>query len=157
MAHKHQGGVEVSDTFFYSYAIPLLWESDPVVFFILAGMTLIVIVIAIVDFANRETLRLAIPLLVGMMAFDMVVSSMSRDYSLDEAQAISSYYGVQARSVACPQEAGGDGCVAYTDAEGDYVVLKVTSGDYGDGGRQVTTKRVNDGPWPVTSTREESK
>lgn len=135
----------MSDTFFYSYAIPLLWESDPVVFFILAGMTLIVIVIAIVDFANRETLRLAIPLLVGMMAFDMVVSSMSRDYSLDEAQAVSSYYGVQARSV------------AYTDAEGDYVVLKVTSSDYGDGGRQVTTKRVNDGPWPVTSTREESK
>ena len=135
----------MSDTFFYSYAIPLLWESDPVVFFILAGMTLIVIVIAIADFANRETLRLAIPLLVGMMAFDMVVSSMSRDYSLDEAQAVSSYYGVQARSV------------AYTDAEGDYVVLKVTSSDYGDGGRQVTTKRVNDGPWPVTSTREESK
>ena len=147
----------MNDSFFYSYAIPLLWESDPVVFCVLAGMTLIVIVIAIVDFANRETLRLAIPLLVGMMAFDMVVSSMSRDYSLDEAQAVSSHYGVQARSVVCPQGAGDDGCVAYTDAGGDYVVLKVTSGDYGDGGRQVTTKRVNDGPWPVTSTKEESK
>lgn len=97
------------DTFFYAYAIPWLWESDPVVFCILAGMTLIVIAIAIADFANRETLRLAIPLFVGMMAFDMVVSSMSRDYSLDEAQAVSSYYGVQARSVACPQEAGATG------------------------------------------------
>lgn len=145
------------DTFFYSYAIPWLWESDPVVFCVLAGMTLIVIVVAIVDFANRETLRLAIPLLVGMMAFDMVVSSMSRDYSLDEAQAVSSHYGVQARSVACPEQVGGDGCVAYTGAEGDYVVLKVASSDYKNGGRQVVTKRVNDGPWPVTSNWKESK
>ena len=147
----------MSDTFFYAYAIPWLWESDPAVFCILAGMTLIVIAIAIADFANRETLRLAIPLFVGMMVFDLVVSSMSRDYSLDEAQAVSSHYGVQARSVACPQGEGDDGCVAYTDAEGDYVVLKVTSSDYGDGGRPVTTKGVNDGPRPVTSTREESK
>lgn len=87
----------------------------------------------------------------------MVVWGISDDDGLNEVKAVSSHYGVQARSVACPQEAGDDGCVAYTDAEGDYVVLKVASGDYGDGGRQVTTKRVNDGPWPVMSTREESK
>ena len=157
MAHEHQGGVKVSDTFFYAYAIPWLWESDPAAFYVSASLVLTTVISVFMVFSIRDSWGLAFLSLMLIPAFALVVWGMSSDDSLDEAQAVSSHYGVQARSVACPQEAGDDGCVAYTDAEGDYVVLKVTSSDYGDCGRQVTTKRVNDGPWPVTSTEEESK
>lgn len=147
----------MNDSFFYAYTIPWLWNSDPMLFYVSASLVLTTVISAFMVFSIRDRWALAFLSLALIPAFVMVIWGISDDDSLNEVEAVSSHYGVQARSVACPQEARDDGCVAYTDAEGDYVVLKVTSGDYGDGGRQVTTKRVNDGPWPVTSTKEESK
>lgn len=145
------------DTFFYAYAIPWLWDSDTMLFYVSASLVLTTVISAFMVFSIRDSWGLAFLSLMLIPAFAMVVWGISDDDSLNEVEAVSSHYGVQARSVACPQETGDDGCVAYTDAGGDYVVLKVTFNDYGDGGRQVTTKRVNDGPWPVTSTKETSK
>ena len=145
------------DTFFYAYAIPWLWDSNPMLFYVSASLVLSTVIIAFMVFSARDRWGLAFLSLALIPAFVMVIWCISDDDGLNEVEAVSRHYSVQARSVVCPERVGGDGCVAYTDAGGDYVVLKVTSSDYGDGGRQVTTKRVNDGPWPVTSTKEERK
>ena len=145
------------DTFFYAYAIPWLWDSDPMLFYVSASLVLSTVIIMFMVFSTRDRWGLAFLSLMLIPAFAMVVWGISDDDGLNEVKAVSSHYGVQARSVACPQEAGDDGCVAYTDAEGDYVVLKVASSDYKNGGRRITTKRVNDGPGPVTSTKEASR
>lgn len=79
------------------------------------------------------------------------------DYDdLDAPKAVSDHYGVTARSVECPDRVSTGECVAYT-SNGSSFVVHVSSGHRTNGGRQVTTKRVNDGPWPVTSTKEKSK
>lgn len=145
------------DTFFYAYTIPWLWNSDPMLFYVSASLVLTTVISAFMVFSTRNRWGLAFLSLMLIPAFAMVVWGISDDDSLNEVEAVSRHYSVQARGVVCPEQVGGDGCVAYTDAEGDYVVLKVTSSDYKNGGRQVTTKRVNDGPQPVTSTKEASR
>lgn len=145
------------DTFFYAYAIPWLWESNPMLFYVSASLILSTVIVTFMVSSTRNRWGLAFLSLALIPAFAMVVWGISDDDGLNEVEAVSSHYGVQARSVVCPERVGGDGCVAYTDAGGDYVVLKVTSNDYENGGRQVITKRVNDGPQPVTSTKEVSR
>lgn len=79
------------------------------------------------------------------------------DYNdLDAPKAVSDHYGVEARSVECPDRVSTGECVAYT-SNGSSFVVHVSSGHRTNGGWQVVTKRVNDGPWPVTSTKEEPK
>lgn len=145
------------DTFFYAYAIPWLWESNPMLFYVSASLILSTVIVTFMVFSTRNRWGLAFLSLMLIPAFAMVVWGISDDDGLNEVEAVSRHYSVQARSVACPERVEGDGCVAYTDAEGDYVVLKVASSDYKNGGRQVTTKRINDGPWPVTDTKETSR
>lgn len=78
------------------------------------------------------------------------------DYDdLDAPKAVSDHYGVTARSVECPDRVSTGECVAYTD-NGSSFVVHVSSGGRTNGGWQVVTKRVNDGPWPM-STKGESK
>lgn len=78
------------------------------------------------------------------------------DYNdLDAPKAVSDHYGVTARSVECPDRVSTGECVAYT-SNGSSFVVHVSSGHRTNGGWQVVTKRVNDGPWPM-STKGESK
>lgn len=99
--------------------------------------------------ANFGAVALLFSLLIGIGCLT--------DYDeLDAPKAVSDHYGVTARSVECPDRVSTGECVAYTD-NGSSFVIHVSSGDRTNGGWQVVTKRVNDGPWPVTSTKEESK
>ena len=144
------------DTFFYAYTpgwtevLTNPWAMLFIVVFVLGTLC-----VAWGEFEEREGVSNvgAITLLFSVL---LAIGSLVDYNDLDAPKAISDHYGVTARSVECPDRVSTGECVAYTD-NGSSFVVHVSSGHRTNGGWQVVTKRVNDGPWPVASTKEESK
>lgn len=144
------------DTFFYTYTPGWLETlTNPFVILFTLAFVFGTLCVAWGEFEEREgvskfgaiALLFSVPLAIGSLV----------DYDdLDAPKAISDHYEVEARSVECPDRVSTGECVAYT-SNGSSFVVHVSSGHRTNGGWQVVTKRVNDGPWPVTSTKEERK
>ena len=144
------------DTFFYAYT-PGWTEVLTNPWAILFILTFVIGTISFVWGVNKERDGVANFGAVALLLSVFLAFGCLTDYDdLDAPKAVSDQYGVEARSVECPDRVSTGECVAYTD-NGSSFVVHVSSGDRTNGGWQVVTKRVNDGPWPVTSTKEKSK
>lgn len=144
------------DTFFYAYTpgwLEMLANPWAILF-------ILVFVLGTTCFVwgvNKERDGVANFGAVALMLSVFLAFGCLTDYDdLDAPKAVSDHYGVTARSVECPDRVSTGECVAYT-SNGSSFVVHVSSGHRTNGGWQVVTKRVNDGPWPVTSTKDESK
>lgn len=47
-------GGSALDTFFYAYAIPWLWDSDPMLFYVSASLVLSTVIIMFMVFSTRD-------------------------------------------------------------------------------------------------------
>ena len=143
------------DTFFYAYTPGWLeMLANPwAILFILVFVLGTTCFVWGVDRGRDGAVEFGVASLLPLV---LITIGFSVDYDdLDAPKAVSDHYGVEARSVECPDRVSAGECVAYTD-NGSSFVIHVSSGHRTNGGWQVVTKRVNDGPWPI-STKGESK
>lgn len=162
--HEYQGGVEVTDSFFYPYATKQVggWTSElsgafytsvaVAVIGVLVGAVAIIRILKKGEKAKEAELQsagLRVLLSLGMILIGVVTGfsswaeaqprQVTEEFSMTEA--VSNHYGVEARKVLCPDKDGE--CVSYVDKDGTETILRVAVGFRDD---------ANDG-WPVTVER----
>lgn len=181
--HEYQGGVEVTDSFFYPYVTKQVggWTSElsgafytsvaVAVIGVLVGAVAIIRILKKGEKAKEAELQsagLRVLLFLGMILIGVVTGfsswaeaqphQVTEEFSMTKA--VSGHYGVEARDAVCP---GGtwtrhtDDCVTYTDKDGNQVLARVSSMNV-DGGQQVTVEKLGGAqPAPTSSTKEETK